>query len=675
MFPARFLGLLVGVTLALGAAETGIPAIDVTRPVENLGHDPDAVYPANPRNLLTGKHHYDIAWLKAHLLPAGQWQPYPTAGDRARWGAVGADLRDAIVPAAREAAKKPWPPLTATFSLNYLRNGNRSDFSAPHRERQSRLELLTLAEALEGQGKFLDPITDAVWLISEETWWGEPAHIPQLQRSGTGLPNVREPVIDLFAAERGAALAWTYYLVGAKLDAVSPFVRERIAYEVDRRILTPFLARDDFWWMGLAERKDLNNWTPWITSNVLTCALLLEQNPDRRAALVAKCLQILDRYVNLYPADGGCDEGPGYWSAAGGALFDCLDLLHSATAGQLDVYDEPLVRAMGHFICDAHVAGDWALNFGDGSARARPNAALVYRFGRVTHDDAMAAYGAWLAHASRDLANVVRNGSLTRQLPAIFAHDELLAAPVAEPLPRDVFLPDLQMAAARDAAGSTAGLYFGIKGHHNAESHNHNDAGSFMLYADGQPVLIDVGVETYTVKTFSPQRYEIWTMQSAYHNLPTINGVMQAWGHRYAAADVRHDANDRQASVEMELAHAYPTEAGVESWRRRLVLTRGRDVTLSETYRLREVRAPLVLNFMTADAVENRAADELVLRGKSGPAVAMHFDATRLKARVEEIPVEDNQLRGVWGGTLRRIQLVDEQPAPAGVLEVSFRKN
>ncbi len=656
------------------------PAIDFTRPIENLGHDPEAVEPANPRNLLTRRHGYDETWLKAHLLGEDQWRPYPTIHERSPWEAVAADVRQAVLPAAREAAAKSWPALTATGALGYLRTGNRSNYSSLQHERQSRLELLTLAEVLEAQGKFLDPITDAIWLICEETFWGEPAHIPQLQRSGTGLPNVEEPIIDLFAAERAAALAWTNYLLGDRLDTVSPFIRPRIADEIDRRILTPFLARNDFWWMGLAERKDLNNWTPWITSNVLTCALLIEKDPARRAALVFKCLQILDRFLNLYPDDGGCDEGPGYWSAAGGGVFDSLELLRGATGGQLDIYGEPLIRNMAHFICDAHVAGDWTLNFGDGDARARPNAALVYRFGKMTRDPAMMGFGAWLTQSARSTVSVIRNGNLGRQLPAIFCRDELLAATPAEPLPRDVFLPDLEMAAARDAAGSTAGLYFGIKGHHNAESHNHNDVGSFMLYADGQPVLIDVGVETYTVRTFSPERYEIWTMQSAYHNLPTINGVMQAHGHQFAASDVRHQADNRQATIEMDLAKAYPPAAGVESWQRRLVLARGQKITLTDAYRLSAVREPLVLNFMTVCNVDSATPGKLILtsarRTTAGGAstVLMAYDATQLAPRVEEIKIEDDKLRSEWGASLRRIQLIAEKPAPAATLQIEFSK-
>src|SRR5206468_1023519 len=157
--------------------------------------------------------------------------------------------------------------------------------------------------------------------------------------------------------------------------------------------------------------------------------------------LVAKCVQVLDRFLDGYAPDGGCDEGPGYWQAAGGAMFDALELLHSATGGQLDVYDEPLIHNLGHYICDAHVANEWALNFGDGTARARPNAALVYRYGKRTNDAALIGYGAWLGRRGRSGATSGR-GNLGRQLAGIFCREEMLAAEPVEPLARDVFLPD-----------------------------------------------------------------------------------------------------------------------------------------------------------------------------------------------------------------------------------------
>ncbi len=117
----------------------------------------------------------------------------------------------------------------------------------------------------------MDEIANGVWLTCEETFWGVPAHLG-MQRAGPGLPDVSEPIVDLFAAETSSLLAWTDYLVGDRLARVSPLLPERIRLEINRRILTPCLVRNDFWWMGLSGLP-VNNWNPWICSNWLTSAL------------------------------------------------------------------------------------------------------------------------------------------------------------------------------------------------------------------------------------------------------------------------------------------------------------------------------------------------------------------------------------------------------------------
>src|SRR5882724_8021965 len=212
-------------TLSTNRTDGADAAIDFTRPVLNLAHDPDAKEPANPRNILATR--FDRKWLETHLAPPGHnWVPYPTIEDRAKWDHVSEIIRQASIESAEQVKDKPWEPLTATLALNYWRNGNRADYGGRASERQTRLQKFVLAEAFQAQGRFLDPIADAIWMISEETYWGEPVHVPQMQRSGPGLPNVEEPTVELFAAERGAALAWTSYLLGARLDTVSPLLRK-----------------------------------------------------------------------------------------------------------------------------------------------------------------------------------------------------------------------------------------------------------------------------------------------------------------------------------------------------------------------------------------------------------------------------------------------------------------
>ena len=608
-----------------------------------------------PRNLLAGR--TTEAQLAAMLVPRERWHPYPTIDERAAWNVVPATVRDSFVKAAERELGQPWGSIPATVTLRYVRDGDRAEYDGLNTRRRTRLATLVVGEVLENRGRFLDEIANGIWAISEQTFWGSTAHLGA-QKRGSGLPDVTEPVVELFSAEAAALFAWTDYLLGARLDSVSPLLRDRIRIEVDRRILAPALERDDFWWMGFGERKIVNNWNPWIASNWLASALILERDPQRRARAVHKLMRSLDVFMNGYPDDGASDEGPSYWDRAGGSLFDNLELLRSATNGSVDIYSHPLVRNMGQYIHRAYIKDQYYVNMGDAPAKVRPDPELVYAYGTRIGDPVMTGFGAFLARQR----GAYRPGSSTlgRILPALLSTDAVSKAPAREPLLADVWLPDLELMAARSAEGSAAGLYVAAFGGHNAQSHNHNDVGNFIVYADGKPVLVDVGVETYTAKTFGARRYEIWTMQSAYHNLPTINGVMQKDGAAFRARDVRHQTSAERASVHMDLAAAYPGEAAVDRWERTVALDRrARTVSVDERYALREWKAPLRLNLITPLRPDVSRPGEIRLREDGlNAAYVVRYDAARFDATTEEIPIADARLRPVWGTRLARVVLV-----------------
>jgi hypothetical protein len=217
--------------------------------------------------------------------------------------------------------------------------------------------------------------------------------------------------------------------------------------------------------------------------------------------------------------------------------------------------------------------------------------------------------------------------------------------------------------AARRQEGSEKGLYLAAQGGHNAESHNHNDVGNFMVYANGAPAIIDVGVETYTAKTFSPKRYDIWTMQSAYHNCPTVDGVMQAAGREFAASEVAYHADERAAEFKLNLATAYPKEAGMETWRRTLRLDREKnEVSVSDDYALRQAPKVITLTLMTPCRVTQDGPGRLSL-DKIAKVV---YDTAVFTPVVEEVRLEDRRLQGSWGERLYRILLKAENPAARG---------
>src|SRR5205085_5502751 len=326
-----------------------------------------------PRNLLTGG--LSEQALAAALLPAAHWHPYPHVRDRADWEAVPPEIRAGFIQTAGQYLGTTWERIPATVTLQFIRNGNRSNYDAMNTRQREKLATLVLAEVFENQGRFLDDIANGIWAISEQTYWGSTAHLG-MQRAGNGLPDVTEPIVDLFAAETGALLAWTDYLLGDRLDKVSPLLRKRIRTEVNRRVLRPAFERDDFWWMGFGERKNVNNWNPWINSNWLAAVLLLEADPQRRSASVYKIMRSLDNFINVYPDDGASDEGPGYWGRAGASLFDNLELLRSATNGTVDIYRSPLVRNMGQYIYRVYIKDEYFVPMGDAAAKITPDAEL-----------------------------------------------------------------------------------------------------------------------------------------------------------------------------------------------------------------------------------------------------------------------------------------------------------
>jgi len=614
--------------------------------------------PVKKRDLLTSA--WPAARLAEVLAPRERFHPFPAVSERAAWEALPADARAALLEAGERQLKTGWEVLPATLFLEYRRTGNRSHYQEVYDRRREKLQSLVMAECMEGKGRFADEIANGVWLTCEETFWGLPAHLGA-QKAGTGLPDVNEPIVDLFAAETSSLLAWTGDLVGDLLASVSPLLPERIRQEIDRRILTPCLVRDDFGWMGFAGRS-VNNWDPWICSNWLTSALLVEPNAERRQAAVGKILRCLDNFLNSYADDGGCDEGPGYWGRAAASLYDCLELLHAATAVQCNGFTLPLVHEMGLYICRAHIANEWYTNFGDAPARVFTDGDLVYRFGKRVGDRGMMAHGAFCA-LERDEKAIPRD-SIGRQLPALFNLGALREAPRLQALFRDSWLPGIQVMMARVQEGSPQGLYLAAQAGNNGKSHNHNDVGNFLVYADGMPAIIDVGVETYTAKTFSPQRYEIWTMQSAYHNCPTIDGVMQSAGRQFAATNVSYHADDRAAELHLNLAKAYPPEAHLAFWNRTLRLDRsGNSIEIVDDYRLTQAAKVITLTLMTPCTAEVSTTGEIRLAMTKGAPVRVAYDGRILHATVEEIPIDDEELRQSWGERLYRVLLRADAPS------------
>ncbi len=337
-------------------------------------------------------------------------------------------------------------------------------------------------------------------------------------------------------------------------DRLHPDLCDRVRREVERRVLRPFMKYDGEWWMGFI-RKNLNNWTPWIVSNVLMAANVWQYGGGE---LILRACGMLDRWLNCVPEDGGCDEGAGYWNMAGGAFLDCLMLLET-TCG-VNLWQNAKVQRMMAYPEKVYLSGGWFANFADCDARPIISGERLQFAGEKTGNPALVRMGTEMRGLPS--GEISDTPHLSRLLMRIFSRPA--RAEAAALAPKDVWLPDLEVRLLE-----SAGMTVAMKGGHNAESHNHNDVGSFLIAAKGGMRVVDAGNMIYTAKTFSDSRYELWNCRSMYHNVPLIGGYEQQAGIEYAARNVVC----REEGMTLDIAEAYPAKAGVQQCRRTFRLT------------------------------------------------------------------------------------------------------
>ena len=592
---------------------------------------------------------------------------FPTYKSRDFWNNLPAEIRNQYIQEAEKYLNYNWPVVKATDYLEIIRSGERNQdaYAAP----RAALMALVMGELAEGKGRFIDQIVNGVWYYSEQTWWGWSAHLT-LQKAPHGLPDADEPVIDLGVGEISNILSWTWFLFKDEFDKIHPLIAKRLKDEIMKKAVIPYYERNDFWWQGLDGSRDVNNWNPWTNHNMLTAILILEDDQAKKIQGVEKVVKSLDSFINVYPNDGGCDEGPSYWGRAGASLYQCLDLLKRATNGKFDVYDNQLVKNMGSYIYKAYIEYPYFINFADADATTGGRPQIIYSYGKDIKDPVMQKFGAFLAK-KQDWGKEAPDGKVDEQIMQLMHLAEIEKAPAEDALIFDFWLPETQVAGARDKEGTSDGFFFAAKGGHNAESHNHNDLGSCVLYINGKPCLVDIGRETYTAKTFSSRRYEIWTMQSQYHNLPKINGVDQHEGREFVATNSTFKADAKKAVFSTDISKAYPESADVKKWVRTYSLERDKKFVIQDNWELSKVaNEPTTLNFVTACKVKEKSPGILMLEGE-GFTMEMNYNPKVVFHKIEVKEITDSGLKRYWN-TITRIVLEVKNPKSKGKNEISI---
>jgi hypothetical protein len=122
----------------------------------------------------------------------------------------------------------------------------------------------------------------------------------------------------------------------------------------------------------------------------------------------------------------------------------------------------------------------------------------------------------------------------------------------------------------------------------------------------------------------------------------------------------------------MDLAEAYPQEAGIEFWKRGIVHHKRKSIDISEAYQLDALKGDIFLNFLTPCTVSITDGC-IVLEGKKSKT-GIYFNYEQLSCELEKIVLDDEKLSDVWGNSLTRVALKLRNPKNKGKINYQIKE-
>ena len=497
----------------------------------------------------------------AQLAAIAAWLPDKPQGagapieDRAAW-AVAAQ-QPAFQKQVRDAALyagEPIPELTQALFDDFLKTGHRDTYEKPFQKRTTRLIAFVIAECVRNDGSYLPLIEAEIGAILAEKSWAVPAHLANTP------PGRLDRDVDLAAGVRAWNLALADYWLGNKLQ---PGTRKAIRSELRRRVFDDYEAairsgKPAWWWMT-AEI----NWNPVCTSGVLGAALTILDSPGERAIFVQAALDAMPLYLRGFGNDGYCLEGISYWSYGFGTYLCLAETLYQQTQGRINLYEGAKLRQIALYRSHLEIAPGVFPAFGDAHPTGNdvPTALLSlinrrWAMGWTTKEADPALSDMFETHPLGD--RLFGFGLFGFPLPS-FSTGAAGSPGVDSPQDeaKRFFFKDAGVLVCRAPKPGRPSFGLAIKGGRNGLPHGHNDNGSYVVVWDGEPLVVDPGMEQYTSATFGPRRFESTMMNSYGHDVPYVGRTLQKSGPEALGKIVQTRLTDAEDTLKMDLTTSY----------------------------------------------------------------------------------------------------------------------
>lgn len=483
------------------------------------------------------------------------------------------------------------------FKLFY-ETGDRSVYGAAYFMRRKQLSVAAMMYLIYEDVKYRDRLEDVIWAICDEYTWCLPAHIKsdKLEEQTT--------FIDLFSSETAYSLAEIYALTGDKLAKI---VCDRIKYEIDRRVIQPFLNTRYYWWENAK-----NNWAAVCGCQV--AGTIMYMRPELFPVVKARIDAAMHCFLSGFGNDGACLEGVSYWIYGFGFFVQYQELQSTFDPEVLKIFQEQKIKSIASFFQKVCLKDGIAVTFADSQPQALYSAPLEHYLKRI--------YGSMIkippAEFALPLARTTKFSSLVRSFLFYNPEDN-----EKEQSPCNCYFSDAQWFIRENAWYS-----FAAKGGCNAEPHNHNDVGSFLVCRNGRQVLCDIGVGVYTKDYFSDKRYTLLGNASRGHSVPIINGKEQRCGNEYKAYGVSQNGN----TFSLDILGAYDEKGSLI----RTFTALDKSIFITDSYQLAYQPKEVIERFVSFEKPQIEES-RIVWEG-----LYLEYNSEQLAPAIGEEPYENN---------------------------------
>ncbi|MCF3651040.1 heparinase II/III family protein [Synoicihabitans lomoniglobus] len=485
------------------------------------------------------------AWQR--LLPTKNFGFAPPITDRAAWDPWQSDpFGQRVLSEARELVAGGFPAYTDATYLDCLETESVTKINEVLPIVRTRQATLLLAEAIFDQGEFLGEIGADFDRVAQVSSWVHPNN--DLERR-----NLRQETreIDLVTAHHAAHYAAMLHVLGARLPEA---LQQRMRAELHLRAFEPLRRRletghDVYWWVDVT-----HNWNSvCLACLVQAAAACLPAN--ERAWWFATGEMLVKYFRESFNNDGFCTEGVGYWGYGVSNYIFISEMFRLGTGGLVDLFDEPKMSRVALFPDRSEIEPGLFPTFADCRLGTKP---LLWARHWLDNRRGAALETSAELPGTPDAFATMRLGSFSEPTLWMFhTHNPNAPRGTRRPLGLRHWFEDSSLLIARP--GATTGRRFSgtFLGGNNGVNHNHNDLGTFTVCLDGRALIVDPGMETYSMRTFSEHRYDSQLLNSYGHPVPRVAGRLQEAGAEWQTRVLETEFTDDVDRVVFDLKRAY----------------------------------------------------------------------------------------------------------------------